>query len=779
VQHIQNMLQRWFGRRIRQSQQNRQAAADQKPAEPAFRPDVPPAAIYKKGDFIDEDHEVCGVLGIGGFGVVYLVDSHEFNRGIYALKTLRDEYLENEQTRERFRREANVWVDLERHPYIVRAHYVKKMAGRLYIAMEYIAPDSEGLNSLAGHLKRRPPDLAQSLRWAIQFCHGMEYAYAMGVRCHRDIKPDNILITSDHILKITDFGIAGILGAAVEEPGVGLIVRNSRIGSSQLTMEGGGFGTPTHMPPEQFTNPESCDERSDIYSFGVVLYQMRTGGKCPFSPPRRNDGSVQEGRDFWRAMHALHTDAPVPELNSRLFPVIERCLQKKPCNRYRSFQELRSELEQMLKGLTAEVITPPELKDHEAWEWNNKGLSLGALKRHDEEILCYEKALEIDPRYADAWINKGLSLHALKRQDEEILCYEKALEIDPRHVLAWNNKGWTLDKLDPIEAIACFSKALEIDPRFTRAWMGKGIALEGLERYEEAVICFSKVLEIDPQYPLARCNKGDALHHLGRHKEAIACYSIAVEIDPRDADAWFSEGVAVSALGRNEDAVTCYSNALEIDPGYTAAWTNKGLSLHALKRHDEAILCYEKALEIDPRDACAWDNKGWALIDLGRHEEAIACYSKALEIDPRDAAARDSKGRALIDLGRPEEAIACYSKALEIDPRCTAAWIGKGIALDALSRPEEAIACYSKALEIDPRDAWFLKGRALRELGRYEEAVACHSKALEIDPQYAPAWFLKGWALDALGRPEEAIACWSKALEIDPSLSADRSAAAT
>lgn len=389
------MFQRWFGRRIRRRPAEQaagdQVAASQEGANAALRSDTSPGAFYNKGHFIDPNHEICDVLGIGGFGVVYLVYSHETN-SVYAFKTLRDEHLDNEETRERFHREANVWVDLECHPYIVRAYYVKEIASRLYIAMEYIAPDSEGLNSLAGHLKRRPPDLAQSLRWAIQFCHAMEYAYAMGLRCHRDIKPDNILISCDHTLKITDFGIAGILGASAEGLGIGLIAQNSRVGSPSLTMQGSGFGTPTHMPPEQFNDPAACDERSDIYSFGVVLYQMRTGGKCPFPPPLPRDDSKGEVRSFWTAMRILHTDTPVPNLNSRLFPVIERCLQKEPRNRYRSFQELRSELEPMLQHLTEEVIAPPDLKNREAWEWNDKGLSLRTLKRYDEAIRCYEKA---------------------------------------------------------------------------------------------------------------------------------------------------------------------------------------------------------------------------------------------------------------------------------------------------------------------------------------------------------------------------------------------------
>jgi len=167
---------------------------------------------YKKGDLIGQKYEVYGVLGRGGFGIVYLVYSHETG-DVYALKTFRDEYFQDGEIRELFRREANVWVHLERHPYIVRAYFVDEVEGRLYIAMEYIAPNKQGLNSLEGYLERQPPDLAQSLRWTIQFCHGMEYAYSKGVRCHRDIKPDNIMISTDKTVKISDFGLAGVHGA--------------------------------------------------------------------------------------------------------------------------------------------------------------------------------------------------------------------------------------------------------------------------------------------------------------------------------------------------------------------------------------------------------------------------------------------------------------------------------------------------------------------------------------------------------------------------------------
>jgi len=159
--------------------------------------DHQPGVPYKKGDFIGQKYEVYGVLGVGGFGIVYLVYSidSQGTGAVYALKTFRDEYLADQKERKRFHQEASVWVELGRHPYLVRANFVLEVTGRLYIGMEYIAPNEQGLNSLEGYLQQRPPDLAQSLRWAIQVCHGMEYACSKGVRAHRDLKPANILIS--------------------------------------------------------------------------------------------------------------------------------------------------------------------------------------------------------------------------------------------------------------------------------------------------------------------------------------------------------------------------------------------------------------------------------------------------------------------------------------------------------------------------------------------------------------------------------------------------------
>jgi serine/threonine protein kinase len=542
--------------------------------------------IYGK----NQKYEVYGELGKGGFGRVYLAYSQGMEI-VVALKTFLDKYLEDMKTREQFRREANVWVDLERHPYIVRAYFVDEVNGQLYIAMEYIAPIEMGLNTLEHYLKKQPPDLAQSLRWAIQFCHGMEYAYSKGVRCHRDIKPANIMISQNKTVKITDFGLAGVLDTS--RVVIKVNAHNGNVGFS--IMERGGFGTPTHMPPEQFTDAAACDQRSDIYAFGVVLFQMAASGRLPFWTLLPKDDSIEEHRRFSREMHRLHSEAPVPKLNSPLFHIIQRCLRKEPHKRYQAFKELRADLEPLLKHFTGETVRSPELKDLEAWEWNNKGACLDNVGRFDEAIKCHVRALEINPQYALAWNNKGVTLRNLGRFDESVKCLNQALEINPQFVDAWHNKG---------------------------------ISLNSLGRFDEAIKCYDKALTINPQHAWAWASKGMTLHILGRFDESVKYLDRALEINPQYALAWYGKGVTLYSLCRFDETIKCYDKALTINPQHIEAWNNKGACLYNLGRFDEAIKCYDKALTINPQHANAWFGKALAEDKRGLRMDAIRSYKR-------------------------------------------------------------------------------------------------------------------------------------------------------
>jgi tetratricopeptide (TPR) repeat protein len=600
--------------------------------------------------------EIYKVLG-GGMGRVYIVYDHEWRQPL-AAKTFQDElFRRNPTVAERFTQEALAWTRLDRHENIAQARFVENIEGRPFLFLEYVSGGD--LSDWIG-TPRLSEDLPQVLRFAIQFCDGMSHALSKGIQAHRDIKPQNCLIAEDHTLKVTDFGLAKVFdearplggpGREVEEPNVpGLSIGATRTGT--------GAGTPPYMAPEQFDDAKHVDVRADVYSFGVMLYEM-LAGRLPF-----------QGRT-WQELERLHKTQPPPLLvtcHPSLVTAVETCLAKDPAARCADFDVLRARLAEAYESLTGEAAPRPRAGiDLNAGDFANKGTSLVALGRPAEALTCFERALEINPRDARVWSNKGVALARLGRPAEALTCYDRALDINPRFAGVWSNKGVTLARLGrPAEALTCFEQDLEINPRDPVAWFNKGLALEELSRPAEALTCYERALEINPRDAKAWYNKGVALRDLRRHAEALTCFERALEINPRDPDAWSNKGGALDKLGHLAEALTSFERALEINPRDATAWYNKGASLAGLGRHAEALTCHERALEINPRDAIAWYAKGLALGRLGRHAEALTCFERALEINPGDPDAWFDKGVALGNTGRFQEALACFEQAQKL-----------------------------------------------------------------------------------------------------------------
>jgi len=381
--------------------------------------------LYAKGESIGGKYDVRDILGAGGFGVVYLAYSRELGK-LVALKTFKEEFLDTPAVRDLFRKEASLWIDIGEHPCVVQAYFVEEIDGRLFVASEFVVGDESGFKSLSLDrvLRSGPVELALALRWSIHLCWGMEFAYHRGIRCHRDLKPSNILVDYNQghrRVKVSDFGLAGALLGQERSARMELDTQEGTVGLAIQTQQGFGVGTPTHMPPEQFVDSLSCDQRSDIYSFGITLFQMVEGRLPYLTDPPKGDSETETMR-FMSDMFRLHCDAPVPLVASPVSGIIARCLQKRPEYRYQTFSDVWRDLLRVTemvfpgRGITARSEelhgSLQSMQSHEldAKEWNNRGTSLQALGDVQGAIHCFKRALEINPLAAWAWNNRGGAL---------------------------------------------------------------------------------------------------------------------------------------------------------------------------------------------------------------------------------------------------------------------------------------------------------------------------------------------------------------------------------
>ena len=530
---------------------------------------------WQIGDKIENRYEIHDIKQ-GGFGIVYLCYDHEFEEPV-AIKTFQAKFLSSQKAIDDFTNEAITWTKLDKHKNIVKAHYVTNIEGQPYIFLEYVAG-----GNLDDWLYTKQLDLPLALNFALQFCTGMDYAFQKMGLIHRDIKPGNILLTSDKTVKITDFGLAKTLELEAQPEQTAVPPDLSYVQTSIA-------GTLPYMAPEQFKG-EKIDTRSDIYGFGIVLYQM-VAGTYPY--PRKNS---------WEKMHLIQSPLPIRQsIPAELDALIHKCLKKDAVKRYFNFSELRQDISKIYFDLTGEKIPEESDKDLEAWELSNKGVALNNLGRTEEALACFDESLDINSRIAGVWNNKGSALVNLGRADEALACYNKALDINPRDAEAWYNKGNALDNLGRSEeALACYDEALNINPRIAGVWNNKGITLRNLGQTDEALAYYDKALDINPRYTEVWNNKGVALNNLGRADEALECYDNALNINPRFAEAWYNKGSALNNLGRSEEALECYDNALDINPRDAEAWNNKGNALGNLGRSEEALLAFQKFVEFAP-----------------------------------------------------------------------------------------------------------------------------------------------------------------------------------
>ncbi|MEO8499804.1 MAG: tetratricopeptide repeat protein, partial [Vicinamibacteria bacterium] len=770
-------------------------AAASKPVGAPLPPTVAPAdaplalPAYQRGDFIGDSLQVIETLGEGGFGIVYLARSLASNE-IVAVKALRVELLRDAKARAMFEKEARIWMDLGVHPNLVRARWITEIGGRLYIAMDYVRAGAGRPNSLEGHLAKGPIAPDKALQWAIEFCRGMEYAMSKGIRCHRDIKPANILIGSDEVLKISDFGIAG-LALVPEAPASAGGAHASSDGDPSKTVVGTVFGTPTHMSPEQFVDAASCDERSDIYSFGVVLYQMASGGRLPFLPPKPPlEFAAQSGAYYWHAFRTLHTTGAQAPLTSPLAQIITRTLRKKREERYPDFAAMRADLEALYEKAKGEKAPVQAAAKETSDSWNDRGISLAALNRWDEALSCYDKALALESDSAALHNNRGNALRHLGRAEESAAAYDKAIALDPLYASAWENRALLYAGAQRNQdALACIERSLSLDPTAAAAFVIKGVMLGRLQRRDEELAAYDEALRIDPRNVPAWLNKANVLGGINRVL-ALECANQVLSCDPGNVSGWDLKGTLLAELGRPSEAIPCHLEAQRLAPRDGRVAYNLGNAWCALGQLEQGRAAYEESTRLAPDLPVTWYNLALSTFRLGQHAQSVPLFEHFLSLDPPTDGLRKTAERLTSEMKAGRIPVI---GSVSIGSRITSAEqasIDAG-ALPELKEPPSPIAPPSPAPPASPTaasspsapaaiseeplppprpslDALLVDAATLFKAGRFDASLKVAELVLKLEPRMGNALNTRANNLFKLGRRDEACQAMLATLEAEP-----------
>ncbi|MBT5666830.1 MAG: tetratricopeptide repeat protein [Rhodospirillaceae bacterium] len=296
--------------------------------------------------------------------------------------------------------------------------------------------------------------------------------------------------------------------------------------------------------------------------------------------------------------------------------------------------------------------------------FNILGAANAGLKRFDDAIESYNRAILIDPSVAALHNNLGNAQQDKGDLAAAIASFGKALELDPDYAEAHSGLGGALkDSGDIPAAIDSYNRALAINPDFAEALNNLGNAYREQGDFPAAVERYKRALAIRGDYAEAHYNLGRAQHEMGDVPAAIESYRSAVAINKDFVEAHNSLGGALRVVGDLDSAIESYTSAIYLNPDYAGYHFNLGAALKDKGDLDDAIECYAHALQLRPDFAEAHRNLGHALKEKGDYAAAIGRYITSLEIKPDDVEARDNLGGAYFDSGCYEEALESYDRA--------------------------------------------------------------------------------------------------------------------
>lgn len=644
-------------------------------------------------------------LGRGGMGIVYRAFDSRLLRPV-ALKVLLPEHDEDPSWKQRLLHEARAAAGLN-HPNIIAVYEIGACAGIDFIAMELV--EGKPLDQII------PPGglpLSQALEFAVQIADALAKAHACGV-IHRDLKPRNIMVTGDKLVKVLDFGLA----------------QQSVTDESETipTQPNAVFGTPSYMSPEQ-ARGEELDARTDLFSFGAVLYQMATG-ILPF-----------QGTHTASVYEAVLAGTPArPSVVSRALPpelerIIFRALEKDRGARYQSAEDILADLFRLkpgadsgwraVIGISAAIAAAVLLVALLAWLYFGRGQTIHFLAVMPMSNIAAGGGSE----YLSDGITEGLiqelsQLPKLRVTSRTSVFRYKGRAIDPKAVgRELGVQALLISRLDERGNDISVSAEL-VDARDnSRIWGAQ---------YNR------KLADIQ----IVQQDIGQAIGEQLRLRLSGEQRKAITRRQPRNQEAYqdYLKGRyhwnKRSAAGLTA-AMGYFNSAIALDPTYALAYTGLADCYILLSHYTatppgegmaKAKAAAQKALEIDeaagePHVALG-QVKAWYDLDWSGAERE---FKRAIELNPGYPTAHQFYARYFATIGRLDEALAEISRAQELDPLSLAISADHGAFLIWLRRPDQAIEQLRQALSMDPNFALahFWLGRAYESKHMYPEAIA-------------------------------------------------------